>query len=119
MKRFTKILMMLIAVMAVPAIAGLGIMALWNDIITTVCGFATVTFWQSMGLFILGQLLSGGFMVMLFVLIGGIHSVGRHHADWHNRWHNMTDDERRRFILSRRDHSGFRNRPHKEEDAVE
>lgn len=119
MKKVTKIIMMLIAVMIIPALAGLGIMALWNGIITSICGFAAISFWQGVGLFILGQLLSGGFLIMLFVLMGGIHSISHNHGDWHNHWHGMTDEQRREFILRRREHFGFRKRSQKEDDVVE
>ncbi|MDE6486652.1 MAG: hypothetical protein K2L76_03990 [Muribaculaceae bacterium] len=119
MKKIAKIIVLLIAVVAMPVIAGLGIEALWNGIVTSICGFAAITFRQSVGLFLLGQLLSGGFLVMLFVLLGCVHSICHHDGDWHGHWHKMTEEERREFILSRTRHVGFRNRSRNDEDAVE
>lgn len=109
----------MVVIVATPAVAGLGIMALWNNLVTSVCGFAAISFWQSMGFFILGQLLSGGFLLMLFMLLAGIHSISHHHGDWHDHWHKMTDEERREFILSRRKRFGSNNHPQKEGDAGE
>lgn len=119
MKKFIKITLMLAAVLAVPALAGAGITALWNAIIPTVCGFAAITFPQGVGLFMLGQLLCGGFLVMLFAVIGGIHSIGHNSGDWHDHWHKMSDRERREFILRRRSRFGFRNNPQTDGDAAE
>ncbi len=119
MKKTIKIFAVLITLMAVPALAGLGIMALWNSIIAAACGFAIINFWQSTGLFVLGQLLSGGFLLLLFMLFGSIHAISHHREDWHNHWHNMTDEQRREFILRRREHFGFCNHYHNAEDASE
>lgn len=119
MKKVTKILMVMIVIVAIPALAGLGIMALWNSLVSPVCGFATITYWQSTGFFILGQLLSGGFLIMLFMLLGSIHAISHHHGEWHGHWHKMTDEKRREFILRRRNCFGFNNRPQKEGDVTE
>ncbi|MDE5947784.1 MAG: hypothetical protein K2G86_03215 [Prevotella sp.] len=102
MKKVAKIFMAMIVFVTIPAVAGLGIMALWNSLVTSICGFAAITFWQSIGFFLLGQLLSGGFLIMLFVLLGMIHSINHHHGDWHDHWHKMSDEERREFIFRRR-----------------
>ena len=53
MKRTYKIFATLLVLIAVAALAGLGIMALWNDIVTTICGFQAITFLQGIGLFFL------------------------------------------------------------------
>ena len=119
MKKAGKILFILIVIVALPMLAGLGITSLWNGIITSVCGFAPVSFWQGVGLFLLGQLLSGGFMILLFILFGSLHAVIHSRADWHNHWHNMTDEERLEFIRRRRDFFGHRQQPHNSGDAAE
>lgn len=109
----------MIVFLAITALAGIGIMALWNSLVTSICGFAAITFWQSIGFFLLGQLLSGGFLVMLLILMGCLHGLTHHHEEWHDHWHKMTDKERREFILRRREHFGFHNRPKKEDDITE
>ena len=54
-------------VVAVPSIAGFAITELWNSILVAVCGYAAIGFWQSVGLFLLGQILTGGFILGLFL----------------------------------------------------
>ena len=93
--------------------AGLAVMALWNSIIVAACGFAAITFIQAVGLFIFGQILSGGVILGLFMLGGGIHAITHHHGRLHemsSHWHYMTDEQRREFIERRRAHFGsYRN----------
>lgn len=119
MKKASKIFFTLIVLMAIPALAGLGIQFLWNGIITGACGFAAITFWQSVGLFLLGQLLSGGFILALFIGFWSLHAIMNPRGDLHAHWHNMTDEERRNFILRRREHFGFHNRQPNEENAAQ
>ena len=119
MKKTVKIFMMLIVMIIVPALASLAIMALWNGVIAAVCGFGAITYWQSLGMFVLGQLLSGGFVLLLFMLFGSLHAiVHRGHGDWHRHWHNMSDDDRREFIRRRSELFGLGNHSHKEENAT-
>ena len=117
MKRTFKIFAMLIVLIAVPVLAGLGIMALWNGIVTTICGFAAISFLEGVGLFLLGQLLTCGFIIPLFLGFGSIHALRHRGEDWRNHWHRMSDEERREFIQRRREMFGFRNRPGNEEEA--
>ena len=111
MKRTFKIFATLLVLIAIPALAGLGIMALWNGVVTTICGFTSITFFQSVGLFLLGQLLSSGFIIPLFLGFGCLHAIRHNRGDWHDHWHKMSDEERREFIQRRREMFGFRNRP--------
>ena len=111
MKRTFKIFVALLVLIAVPVLAGLGVMALWNGIVTTICGFKAITFLQGVGLFFLGQLLSSGFIIPLFLGFGSLHAIRHNHGDLHDHWHKMSDEERREFILRRREMFGFRNRP--------
>ena len=111
MKRTYKIFATLLVMIAVAALAGLGIMALWNGIVTTICGFQAITFLQGVGLFFLGQLLSSGFIIPLFLGFGSLHAIRHHRGDWRDHWHKMSDEERREFIQRRREMFGFRNRP--------
>ena len=111
MKRTFKIFATLLVLIAIPALAGLGIMALWNGVVTTICGFTYITFFQSVGLFLLGQILSSGFIIPLFLGFGSLHAIRHHRGDWRDHWHKMSDEERREFIQRRREMFGFRNRP--------
>ncbi|MEZ4923193.1 MAG: hypothetical protein R2780_08500 [Crocinitomicaceae bacterium] len=43
------------------ALGGLVVMLLWNGIMPAVFGLGMVTFWQALGMLILGRLLFGGF----------------------------------------------------------
>lgn len=102
-----------------PPLAGIAVMALWNSLIPAICGFAAITFWQGVGLFILGQILSGGFLFALFFIGGGIHALGHHRGEWKSHWHNMTDEQRREFITLRRQHFGFAPHRNKSDNAAE
>ena len=82
MKRIFKIFAILLVLIAVPVLAGLGIMALWNGIVTTICGFKAITFLQGVGLFLLGQLLSCGFIIPLFLGFGSLHAIRHKRGDW-------------------------------------
>lgn len=116
MKKTVKFFMIFIVLLAIPALAGLGTMALWNGIVTTICGFAAITFFQGVGLFLLGQLLSSGFIIALLFGFGGLHAIGHHRGNLNDHWHKMSDEERREFIKRRREMFGFRNRHGNGED---
>lgn len=108
MKKTIKTLSVIFLFAAViPALAGLAIMTIWNGVAITACGFAAISFWQAVGLFILGQILSGGFILALFLVGGGIHAASGRKGKLRNHWHNMTDEQRRDFIARRRAHFGF------------
>lgn len=72
------------------AVAALGwvVMALWNWLVPPLFGLMAITFWQALGLFLLGRLLFGGFR-----FFG--HRAHRHHM--HERWQHMTAEERETF----------------------
>lgn len=93
-KRF--ITWILVWAIVIPAVAGGVIMLLWNGLMPTLFGLATIGFWQAAGLFLLGQVLTGGFAVGLFLLGAGLHAVGAHHnRAFHERWKGMSAEERR------------------------
>lgn len=119
-KAIKTIVILLLFLIVFPALAGVVVTALWNSIIPAICGFAAITFWQGVGLFILGQILTGGVLLAMFFIGGGIHALGHHHDEWRSHWHNMTDEQRHEFInRRRREHLGLRNRQNKSEDAAE
>lgn len=121
MKKAIKTLVILILFFVVfPSLAGVAIMALWNNIMPAVCGFAVITFWQGIELFLLGQILTGGILLALFLVGGGIHALHHHHGTWRSHWHDMTGEQRREFIeRRRREHLRFADRLNKREDAAE
>lgn len=121
MKKLIKTIITLVAFFAViPAIASLAITALWNSTLVAACGFMEIGFWHGVGMFLLGQILSGGFVLALFLVGGSIHKICHHDADWHGGWHKMTDEQRREFIERRRkEHLGFRNRKLADNNAAE
>lgn len=121
MKKVIKTIIALLVVIAViPSLAGLAITPLWNSIIATTCGFPEICFWQGTGLFLLGQIMTGGF-IFLFLFVGGImHKIHHHTDDWHSHWHNMTREQKREFIeRRRREHFGLRNHKTADSDATE
>jgi len=81
-----------VAALVVIACAALGwlVMALWNWLLPPILGLSSITFWQGLGLFVLGRLLFGGLR-----FFGGHHAAHRHHL--HERWKHMTPEERESF----------------------
>ena len=63
-------------------------MLLWNNLAATIFGLPTLTFFQTIGLMVLGRLLTGGF--------GGGRGAGgwRRGQHWRERWQNMTPEQR-------------------------
>ncbi|MDR0385363.1 MAG: hypothetical protein LBH60_04740 [Prevotellaceae bacterium] len=86
------------------AIAGFGfvIMLLWNALVPSVLGVAAINFWQALGLFALCRILFGSFGCGFQKFAG---RNGYHRNHFREKWHNMSDEERREFIKNR--HFGF------------
>ena len=82
-----------IALIALAA-AGLGwlVMALWNWLLPPLFGLSAITFWQGLGLFLLGRLLFGG---MRF--FGGGHHHYAQRQQMYERWKSMSPEERESF----------------------
>ncbi len=123
MKKIVKILAtILVFFVAFPLLAGFVTTILWNNILTAVCGFSVINLWQSVGIFILGQILSGGFILGCFFVMGSIHhAMGHTRGGLKHHWHNMTEEERKVFI-ERRTTFGFNHFHHnhqKDGDAAE
>jgi hypothetical protein len=66
-------------------------MQLWNWLMPAIFGLRVITFWQALGLLILGKILFGGFHKHAGGRGGGWR---RHMAE---RWEKMTPEERERF----------------------
>jgi len=82
---------------------GFVVMHLWNFLMPALFGFQLITFWQSLGLMILGRLLFGGFRPRP----GGM--------PWRRkmmeRWEQMTPEEREKFREGMHHRCGQRGAP--------
>jgi hypothetical protein len=68
------------------------VMMLWNWLMPTLFGLGRITLWQAFGLFVLGRLLFGGFRGFR-----GGHRGHRHRRHMHERWQQMTPEQRESF----------------------
>ena len=66
---------------------------LWNNLATAIFGLPTITFFQALGLMILGRLLTGGFGGRGWG--GGGYRRGHHMRE---RWKNMPPEQREQFM---------------------
>jgi hypothetical protein len=87
--RFFRTLKILLIVVIAGAVLGFVIMHLWNWLMPSLFGLNVITFWQALGLFVLGKLLLGGFHRH-----GGRPRWGRQMRE---RWAQMSTEERERF----------------------
>ena len=71
-------------------VVGWAVTVLWNWLLPGLFGLTTITFWQGLGLFVLGKLLFGGFR-------GFGHHRHRRDRHWHKRWQRMTPEQREQF----------------------
>jgi len=88
------------AILVVIGVGGSLVMVLWNWLMPTLFGLASVTFWQAFGLLALCRLLFGGL---------GLHSSAgsrmRHRMG--ERWEGMAPEERERIRKAMHDRWGF------------
>jgi len=102
-----KIIFRVLKVAAIAIVAftvfGFVVTHLWNYLMPGLFGLRTVTFWQAVGLMVLGRLLIGGFGPRF----GG--------APWRRhmavRWDKMTPEEREKFREGMRGHCGESRTP--------
>ncbi len=66
-------------------------MLLWNNLAVTIFGLPALTFFQTLGLMVLGRLLTGGFGSRGW---GGRGPGWRRGRYWRERWQNMTPEQR-------------------------
>lgn len=89
-KRIVRVMTMMLMGILAFILFGFVAMWLWNWLMPAIFGLKTITFWQAVGLVILGKLLFGGF-----------HRHGsRRGKDWRRMrdfWERMTPEERERF----------------------
>ena len=67
-------------------------MLLWNNLAVGIFGLPVLSFFQALGLMILGRLLTGGFRPRGW---GGRHRMGGHHM--RERWQKMSPEQREQF----------------------
>jgi hypothetical protein len=76
------------------------VMSLWNALLPQIFGITTINFWQALGLLVLCR--------MLFGSLGKNQHLNRiwgcHKNPIHEKWHNMTPEERKNFIKHRHFH---------------
>lgn len=83
------------------AVLSLVTMSLWNWLMPALFGLRAITFWQALGVLVLSRILLGGFR-------------GRpgHSMPWrrrmHERWEQMTPEEREKFRQGMRERCGHR-----------
>lgn len=96
-----KVLKGIAMVIVMAGVVGFVVRELWNWLMPGLFGLHTVTFWQALGLFVLGKLLLGGFHR---------HANGRWHGggqrywrrEMRDRWEGMSEEERERFQVGMR-----------------
>ena len=71
--------------------------SLWNWLIPSIFGLNSISYIQAIGLFILTKILFGNF---------GLPWRKHRHNGFHQKWEQMTDEERKEFI-NRRKRFGF------------
>ena len=100
-RRFLRVLKVLAIVIVAIAVFGFVVSNLWNALMPNLFGLRTITFWQAVGLILLGRLLFGGFRPGF-----GRPPWRRHMME---RWAQMTPEEREKFregLRGRCGHSG-------------
>lgn len=86
-------------------------MLLWNNLAVSIFGLPALTFVQTLGLMVLGRLLTGGFGRGW----GGGGLRGRMRGRYmRERWQNMSEEERRRFMQRWGKHWGGAGAPEEE-----
>lgn len=108
MRRFWPLHVLKIAALVTLGVAAFGFISvhLWNYLMPAVFGLHAITFWQAVGLLVLGRLLFGGFHG---------HRGG---MPWRQkmmeRWVAMTPEEREKFLAGMRHRCGH----HRDEPAA-
>ncbi len=103
------------------AVLGLLVMSLWNALLPAIPGVKSIGFWQALGLLVLCRILFGGLGFR-----PGMFGMARAHRRMHERWMQMTPEQREAFIQQRRDgfgrhghrgHCGWRGRRDEQADT--
>jgi hypothetical protein len=96
--RLKKCLKVLLMVLVIATVLSFVVMHLWNWLMPAVFGLHVITFWQALGLIVLGKILFGGFHR---------HGGGGGRREWkrhmEERWGRMSPEERDRFKAGMRE----------------
>jgi hypothetical protein len=87
------------------AVLGLLVMSLWNALLPAIIGVKSIGFWQALGLLVLCRILFGGLGFR-----PGMFGMGRERRRMHERWMQMTPEQREQFVQQRR--GGFGRHGH-------
>ena len=98
-RRALRILKVVAIAIVAFTVFGFVVSHLWNDLMPGLFGLHAITFWQAVGLILLGRLLFGGFGPRF----GGA-PWRRHMAE---RWEQMTPEEREKFREGMRGRCGM------------
>ena len=81
------------------AIAAFGVvtMLLWNALLPSILGVASINIWQAFGLLVLTRLLFGGMNADMMM-----HKSHDHFHHVHDKWKKMTPEQQKQFIQERR-----------------
>ncbi len=85
-------------------VLGLLVMSLWNALLPAILGVKAIGFWQALGILVLSRILFGG--------LGFRPGMFGAHRRMHERWMNMTPEQREAFIQQRREGFGRHGRGH-------
>jgi hypothetical protein len=100
MRKLIKIIKILLCVVAACIVFGLITEHLWNWLMPSIFGLRLITFWQALGLVVLGKILFGGFHKHG----GGGRREWRRHME--ARWGQMSEEEREKFRAGMRGRRG-------------
>jgi len=102
-RRIFRVLKVVAIVIVAFTVFGFVVTQLWNYLMPGLFGLHAITFWQAIGLMVLGRLLFGGFR------------PGRGGFGWRGemkrRWEQMTPEEREKFREGMRGRCGPRSTP--------
>jgi magnesium-transporting ATPase (P-type) len=88
------------------AVLTLLVMSLWNALLPAIVGVKSIGFWQALGVLVLCRILFGGLGFR-----PGMFGMALAHRRMHERWMQMTPEQRDAFIRERRD--GFGRHGHR------
>src|SRR5690349_23176104 len=109
--RARRFFMVLIIAAAALSVFSFIVMTLWNAILPAAIHVSTITFWQALGILVLSKILFGGFH-------GGWRG-GKWRADMHEKWKNMTPEQKELFKQQLRTRCGPWKNSRMEEPATE
>jgi hypothetical protein len=95
-----RVLKVLAIVLVACVVFGFAVKELWNWLMPAVFGLHGITFWQGLGLFVLGKILFGGFRGRPYF------GRGRWGGYMKERWAAMTPEERERFRQGMKERCG-------------